>query len=128
MEIGIKNEKEIVVTEDMCASKAGMGLPPVLSTPELVGNMEYTCLESVAPHLGEGEVTVGAKVDVTHMAATPVGMKVRFESELIEAKGAKLVFKVNAFDEKEQVGECIHIRFIINREGFIDAVEKKLSK
>lgn len=125
MEIGTKGYREIVVTEDMAASKAGMGLPPVLSTPALIGFMETTCYESIMPELSEGQATVGAKVDVTHMAATPIGMKVRFETELLEVKGSKLVFKVEAYDEAEMVGKGTHIRFIIDRQGFIDNLAKK---
>ncbi|MBQ9180222.1 MAG: thioesterase family protein [Firmicutes bacterium] len=125
MEIGTKGAREITVTEDMCASKAGKGLPPVLSTPNLISNMEGTCLDSVMPFLEEGQATVGAKVDITHMAATPVGMKVFFESELLEAEGAKLVFSVTARDEVETVGKGTHVRFIIDQQGFIDNLAKK---
>lgn len=126
MEPGTKGYKEVIVTEDMAASKSGMGLPPVLSTPTLVGLMETTCYESIIGELDEGQATVGAKVDVTHMAATPIGMKVVVESELLEVKGSKLVFSVTAHDEKEKVGECTHIRFIIDQKGFIENLEKKM--
>lgn len=125
MKIGTKGIKEVTVTEDMAASKAGLGLPPVLSTPTLVGLMETTCYESIIDELEEGQATVGAQVDITHMAATPIGMKVTIESELIEVKGAKLVFDVTAHDEAEQVGKCRHVRFVIDRQGFIDNLEKK---
>ena len=125
MEIGTKGYREIVVTEDMAASKAGMGLPPVLSTPALIGFMETTCYESIMSELEEGQATVGAKVDVTHMAATPIGMKVRIETELLEVKGSKLVFKVEAFDEVEKAGQGTHVRFIIDKQGFNDNLEKK---
>ena len=125
MEIGTKGLRELVVTEDMAASKSGMGLPPVLSTPALIGFMETTCYESIMSELSEGQATVGAKVDVTHMAATPIGMKVRIETELLEVQGSKLVFKVEAYDEAEMVGKGTHVRFIIDQQGFIDNLAKK---
>ena len=118
METGTKGFREITVTEDMAASKSGMG-------PALIGFMETTCYESIMSELEEGQATVGAKVDVTHMAATPIGMKVRIETELLEVKGSKLVFKVEAFDEVEKAGQGTHVRFIIDKQGFNDNLEKK---
>ena len=80
MEAGIKNEKSIVVTEDVTASKVGSGLLPVYATPSMIALMEGTCAESVQSDLAEGEGTVGVSVDIKHIAATPIGMKVRCES------------------------------------------------
>lgn len=77
MEAGIKNEKSIVVTEDVTASKVGSGLLPVYATPSMIALMEGTCAESVQSELAEGEGTVGVSVDIKHIAATPIGMKVR---------------------------------------------------
>ena len=76
MEAGIKNEKSIVVTEDVTASKVGSGLLPVYATPSMIALMEGTCAESVQSELAEGEGTVGVSVDIKHIAATPIGMKV----------------------------------------------------
>ena len=75
MEAGIKNEKSIVVTEDVTASKVGSGLLPVYATPSMIALMEGTCAESVQSELAEGEGTVGVSVDIKHIAATPIGMK-----------------------------------------------------
>ena len=77
MEAGIKNEKSIVVTEDVTASKVGSGLLPVYATPSMIALMEGTCAESVQSELAEGEGTVGVSVDIKHIAATPIGMKVQ---------------------------------------------------
>ena len=99
MEAGIKNEKSIVVTEDVTASKVGSGLLPVYATPSMIALMEGTCAESVQSELAEGEGTVGVSVDIKHIAATPIGMKVRCESLLKEVNGKKLVFEVNVYDE-----------------------------
>ena len=114
MEAGIKNEKSIVVTEDVTASKVGSGLLPVYATPSMIALMEGTCAESV-----QSELAVGVSVDIKHIAATPFGMKVRFESLLKEVNGKKLVFEVNVYDEKGLIGTGTHKRAIINNEAFM---------
>ena len=119
MEAGIKNEKSIVVTDEVTASKVGSGLLPVYATPSMIALMEGTCAESVQPYLAEGEGTVGVAIDIKHNAATPVGMTVRCESLLKEVNGKKLVFEVNVYDEKGLVGTGIHKRAIINNEAFM---------
>lgn len=119
MEAGIKNEKSIVVTDEVTASKVGSGLLPVYATPSMIALMEGTCAESVQPYLAEGEGTVGVAVDIKHIAATPVGMTVRCESLLKEVNGKKLVFEVNVYDEKGMIGTGIHKRAIINNEAFM---------
>lgn len=119
MEAGIKNEKSVVVTDEVTASKVGSGLLPVYATPSMIALMEGTCAESVQPYLAEGEGTVGVAVDIKHIAATPVGMTVRCESLLKEVNGKKLVFEVNVYDEKGLVGTGIHKRAIINNEAFM---------
>ena len=119
MEAGIKNEKSIVVTDEVTASKVGSGLLPVYATPSMIALMEGTCAESVQPYLAEGEGTVGVAVDIKHIAATPVGMTVRCESLLKEVNGKKLVFEVNVYDEKGLVGTGIHKRAIIINEAFM---------
>ena len=119
MEAGIKNEKSIVVTDEVTASKVGSGLLPVYATPSMIALMEGTCAESVQPYLAEGEGTVGVAVDIKHIAAPPVGMTVRCESLLKEVNGKKLVFEVNVYDEKGLVGTGIHKRAIINNEAFM---------
>lgn len=119
MEAGIKNEKSLIVTEDLTASKVGSGLLPVYATPSMIALMENTCAESVQSYLTEGEGTVGVAVDIKHISATPVGMSVRCESLLKEVNGKKLVFEVNAYDEKGLIGTGIHKRAVINNEAFM---------
>lgn len=119
MEAGIKNEKSLIVTEDLTASKVGSGLLPVYATPSMIALMENTCAESVQSYLAEGEGTVGVAVDIKHISATPVGMTVRCESLLKEVNGKKLVFEVNAYDEKGLIGTGIHKRAVINNETFM---------
>ena len=119
MEAGIKNEKSLIVTEDLTASKVGSGLLRVYATPSMIALMENTGAESVQSYLAEGEGTVGVAVDIKHISATPVGMTVRCESLLKEVNGKKLVFEVNAYDEKGLIGTGIHKRAVINNETFM---------
>ena len=116
--IGIKGQAEVLVTEDITARKVGSGTVAVLATPMMIALMEKTCLQSVRPFLEEGQDTVGTRVDVTHSAATPVGMTVRCESELVEIDRRRLVFRVTARDDAGVVGEGMHERFIIDLAKF----------
>ena len=112
--IGIKGQAEELVTEDITARNVGSGTVAVLATPMMIALMEKTCLQSVRPFLEEGQDTVGTRVDVSHTAATPVGMTVRCESELVEIDRRRLVFRVTARDDAGVVGEGMHERFIID--------------
>lgn len=125
LETGIKGRQEITVTKENSASAVGSGLLDVFATPAMVALMEKTAWMSIAPYLDEGEGTVGTKLDLAHTSATPVGMRVWCESELIEVDGRRLVFKVEAFDDKGSVGGGTHERFIIKNEKFM---AKALSK
>lgn len=128
IETGIKGRKEVTVTEKMTAEAAGSGLLPVFATPQMLALMEQTAFESVQPYLEEGCGTVGTKVDIDHAAATPVGMKVICETELIEVDRKRLVFSVTAYDEKGRIGGGIHERFIIDNVKFMKKTQDKLQK
>ena len=125
VETGIKGRLEETVTPEMSAARVGSGLVDVFATPMMIALIEKTCNESVLPHLDEGQGTVGTLVNVTHTAATPIGMRVWCESELVEVDRRRLVFKVKAFDECGLIGEGSHERFIINTAKF---AAKALSK
>ncbi len=126
LETGIKGRQEITVTKENSASAVGSGLLDVFATPAMVALMEKTAWMSIAPYLDEGEGTVGTKLDLAHTSATPVGMRVWCESELIEVDGRRLVFKVEAFDDKGSVGGGTHERFVIKNEKFMaKALAKK---
>ena len=120
MEIGICGKQEITVTEEQLACKVGSGLVEVFATPMMIAGMEGTAAASVAELIGEGKTTVGLQVNVSHVAATPCGMKVRFESELTEIapNGKILTFAVRAFDEAGLIGEGTHQRAIVDKERF----------
>ena len=122
---GIKNRLESFSTEERSAEAIGTGNVPVYATVMMVGLMEKTCLESVLPYLEPGQDTVGTRVDVSHCKATPVGMKVRCESELVEIERRRLVFRVAAYDEQGLIGEGTHERFIIDTAKFMDKLKAK---
>jgi fluoroacetyl-CoA thioesterase len=100
-------------------------MPPVFATAFMVGFIEWACIEAIRPHLEPGEHTVGTHVNVSHMAATPVGMNVTAFVELIAAEGRKLVFRVTCRDEKDIIGEGTHERAVINPEKFMARVSAK---
>ena len=116
---GIKGRKEYIVTKDLTAAAVGSGLLEVYGTPYMIALMEETCHTSVAECLEEGQGTVGISISIKHTAATPVGMKVWCESELVEVDGKRLVFSLKAFDEVGPIGEGQHQRFIIDNEKFL---------
>lgn len=117
--------KHIVMDEDT-ASKWGSGLVPVFSTPALVGLMESAAVAALAGHLAPGQTSVGGRIDVRHLAATPVGMQVRARAELTGVEGRKLFFKVQAWDEVEVIGEADHERFVVDEARFLGRVQAKI--
>ena len=126
MEIGIKGYKEITVTTDLLAKNVGSGTVEVYATPMMIAGIEGTAEESVRNLVGEGKATVGILMNVTHLSATPVGMKVRFETELCAIDGKILTFNVCAYDEKDKIGEGTHKRAIVTKASFEERAKSKL--
>jgi predicted thioesterase len=122
---GLNAEVSITVTESDTAAKWGSGLVPVFGTPALVGLMEAAAVKALEGHLPEGQTTVGGRIDVRHLAATPVGMGIRARAELVATEGRKLTFQIEAWDELEKVGEALHERFVIDKEKFIARAQAK---
>lgn len=125
LSIGLKGQEEVLVSEGNSAKTMGSGTLDVFATPSMTALMEQTAWKSVAPYLEEGCGTVGTRLDITHDAPTPLGMKVWCESELTEIDGRRLVFRVAAFDEKGKIGGGTHERFIIQNEKFQAKADKK---
>ena len=126
IEPGLVNEIKITVTADMTAEAANVaGMAPVLATPKLISYLERTAHLAVFPLLPEGQSTVGTLVNIRHLAATPVGMEVRFRVELVEVDRRRLRFKVEAWDAVEKISEGEHERFIIDMGRFLGNLEKK---
>lgn len=117
---GLKGQSEFVVTEDMLANSVGSGLVSVLATVMMIAGMEGTAVATVQDALDEGYTTVGTHVDVSHEAATPMGMKVRFFAELLEVSpnGKGLTFHVEAHDENGLIGKGTHKRVVVHKERF----------
>ncbi|MFH1993491.1 MAG: thioesterase family protein [Pseudomonadota bacterium] len=128
LKVGMTHQIDRQTTDEMSAQKVYPHVPDVYATRAMVGHIEEVCADMVLPRLGAGEQTVGIGMQFKHMAATPLGMKVRFSAKLIEVDGAKLTFAVEGFDEVDKISEATHQRFVINAEKFNSKVAKKAEK
>jgi predicted thioesterase len=122
---GLFAEHGHTVMETDTASNWGSGGVHVFSTPALVGLMESAAVIALRGALPSGQTTVGGHIDVRHLAATPVGMKVRARAELTAVEGRRLTFKIRAWDEVELIGEAIHERFVIDEAKFVAIARAK---
>lgn len=125
LQTGIKYELALTVTKDKCAGALGSGELDVFATPAMIALMEECCWRSVAPELLPGEGTVGTALNVRHLAATPLGLRVRCESELTLVDRRRLVFALKVYDDFGLVGEGTHERFIIQVEKFMKKANEK---
>lgn len=122
---GLAGEAESVVSPANMASAVGSGGVDVFSTPMMIALMEAAAFQAVQEHLGPGESTVGTLVNIRHLAATPGGMRVRAVARLTLVEGKRLLFTVEAFDEKERIGEGQHERFVVHLSRFMERVAQK---
>ncbi len=118
LEAGIKGEQSMKVVYENTATAVGSGVLEVFGTPYMLALMEKTACESVEPYLDEGWGSVGTEVNIRHLAATPIGMTVRCETELTEVDGRRLLFNVWAYDDVGLIGDGTHERFLVNNEKF----------
>ena len=132
LEAGIAAERTYTVTHEVTAAALGaregaegVALPAVWSTPDMIARMEIVSATLAAAHLETAQMTVGSRNEISHLAATPVGAQVRVCSELAAVDGRKLTFNVTAFDEREKVGEGIHIRYVVDRAKFDAKLREK---
>jgi fluoroacetyl-CoA thioesterase len=126
IEPGLTGEMTLIVQEsDTARYSGGESLPPVFSTPRVIGLLERTSHNTILPFLTEGQGSVGAVVNIRHLAATPIGFTVRTRAEVLEVEGRRVKFKVEAWDDLEKIAEGEHERYIIDMGRFIDRVEKK---
>src|SRR3954466_9135768 len=126
LEPGLKGSIEIVVGEQHTAPHVGSGRVHVLATPVMVNLMEAAALQAVEGLLPPGDQTVGTHLDITHTAATPVGMRVKAYAELTKVDKRTLTFSVYAEDDKERIGGGIHERIVINLERFDVRMQEKI--
>ncbi len=124
---GITSQQIFTVTEENTACRMGSGSARVLATPSLVAMMEQVAHEMCLPYLEEGAATVGTNINLNHLAATPVGMKVTVNATITLAEGRKIEFSLEAFDEKEKIGEASHTRFTVWEEKFQAKCDAKRS-
>jgi predicted thioesterase len=125
LEPGMVHEEVLVVEEKHTAVHLGSGGVHVLATPILVALMEAASRNLVDPQLDPGYMSVGISLNIKHLAATPMGMRVTARAELESVEGRRLNFKVEAYDEQEKVGEGTHTRAVINLERFLEKVRSK---
>ncbi len=123
--IGLIGKCSDLVTNDKTALEVGSGELLVYATPCMIALMEKTAMESIRPYLEQGQGSVGIKIDVRHVSASPVGSMISCESEVVEIDRKRIVFSVKAFDGHGLIGEGIHERFIIDNNKFF---EKALDK
>ena len=113
------------VTDKNTAKTMKSGELNVYATPAMIALMEQAAYTSVADELEEGQGSVGTLMNVKHISATPVGMEVTAKSELVEIDGRRLVFQVEAFDERGKIGEGEHERFIVDNVKFQQKADSK---
>ena len=123
--IGLKGELRRAVTNDIAINFLGLDGARVLATPSMIELIERTCRDSMLPYLEDGLDSVGTEVNVKHLAATPMGMNVTFHSEVIEVADRRVKFKVSAFDDKDQIADGTHERFVINVKNFANRLAAK---
>jgi predicted thioesterase len=123
LKVGASAELEIATTPEMGITHLGPDAPRMYSTPAMIGLMEQASIKVLTPHLDEGEQSVGTKISVSHFRATPIGQKVRAQSTLTEIVDVgrptkRYRFTVEAFNEREKIGEGTHERAVINAKQF----------
>lgn len=125
LEPGATNTLTIVVDESMTADRFGNTGVHVLATPMLVSYFELAAHQLAMPALAPGQGTVGSHIDIHHLAATPIGMRVTFRATLTERDGRRLLFEVEADDDHERVGKGTHERFVVDMQRFMGRIAAK---
>ncbi len=123
---GLTGELNLVVTPADTAEQWGSGLVPSFSTPALVGLLEGAAVEALKGHLAPGQTSVGAHIDVRHLAPTPVGMHIQARAELVQVDGRRLAFRAEAWDETELIGTATHERYLVELARFAAKARAKL--
>ena len=124
---GLTGRAELIVGEQHTAPRVGSGLVHVLATPVMINLFEAAALDAVDQYLAAGYQSLGTVLNVRHIAATPVGMRVRATAEILKIEGRTVFLKVKAEDEKELIGDGTHERVVVNVEKFSQRVKRKLA-
>jgi predicted thioesterase len=125
---GLTGTAELVVGEQHTAPRIGSGRIRVLATPVMINLIEAAALAAVEQSLPENHQSLGTHLDVTHIAATPVGMRVRATAEVVKVEGRTIWFRVRSEDERELIGEGTHERVVVNVERFDKRVQEKAKR
>ena len=128
LKAGLTGTADLVVGTNDTAPRIGSGRIAVLATPVMISVIEAAALAAVEPHMETGKQSLGTLLDVTHIAATPVGMRVTATAELIEVDGRHLTFRVRAEDEIELIGEGVHKRVVVDVARFDQRLRDKLQR
>lgn len=126
--IGATGEKTIMVTENVTARAMGSGSLNVFATPAMIALMEAAACAAIEAHLAENQSSVGVEILVRHVAATPLGMQVRARAEVIGVDGRKITFTVQAWDDRELIGEGTHHRVLIDVERFMNRLRENKAR
>ena len=124
--VGTRNEEKLVVTSDVAIDFMGVEGARVLSTPNMILGLEKTARNLLIRLLDPGYDSVGTNVNVSHLAATPIGMTVTFRTEVTSVEDRRVNFKVEAFDAQDQIAEGTHQRAIVNVERFVAKMREKI--
>ena len=124
--VGMKGEVGTLAEREDTAKEVGSGSLLVYATPCMVALMEGAACEAIAEALPDNQTTVGTELNIQHISATPVGLEVRAEAEVIAVEGKVITFEVKAFDEAGEIGKGIHKRVIVNTQKFLEKAYDKL--
>jgi len=125
---GLAGESTRIVTEQLTAASFGSGLVSAFATPAMIALMEHASVNAIQQYLESGETSVGVEVNVKHLAATPVGMRVRARAEVVKVERRRVTFRAEAWDEREKIGEGTHLRAIIDEAEFKARISEKTSQ
>ncbi len=123
--VGSQREEKILVTGEVAIDFLGVEEARVLSTPHLIGFLEMTSRNLLKTFVGPGQDSVGTHVDVYHLSATPVGMQVRLQAQIVSVEDRRVKLKVEAWDERDKIGEGTHERFVVDVSRFASRVQAK---
>lgn len=126
--LGATGRRHLLVTPETAIDFLGDERARVLSTPHMIAWMEWAARDAILPFLDETEDSLGTWVDVRHLAATPVGMSVEFTAAVTGVNGRRVMFRVEARDEKELIGEGRHERFVADIPRLVAALAAKKAK
>jgi predicted thioesterase len=126
--LGTEATRQVVVSFELTVAHAYPGLPAVYASPQMIMLMEMACADAIASLLPDGYVSVGAHVDVKHLAATPVGMTVTASARVIEVSERTVRFAVSAHDGIDLIGEGFHVRAPVALNRFVEGVTRKVAR